>query len=151
MQIFSKITHRHVDRALIKARQSLAKGDKYPPVVGMLISWCETPSEAEYGAILRRVLERKPQTRIEQWICDTYGYNLRRTQEDKLISKIEHYYQCALELRKRNELAPLRDPNKRQLPRRVEMSLTDRIISESAHSTPHRFTKRIEALKKQRR
>lgn len=147
LSIFAKITPQHVARALQKARQALSKGDKYPPSVGMLISWCESPTESEYAMILHRVTNREPENDIEQYICDQFGFGLRRINESYLERRLRHLYVVALELKKTKELPPLRCKDTKALPPIMKKSMTDMAVDEFAQSKrTHKLKARIDAL-----
>lgn len=147
LDVFGRINPQHVTRALQKARQSLSKGDKYPPSVGMLISWCESPTDSEYGMILHRVMNREPENDIEQYICDQFGFSLRRINEQYLERRLRHLYVVALELKKTMSLPPVRCRDTKALPPTIKESVTDRARDEFAQSRrTHKLKARIDAL-----
>lgn len=147
LRIFGKITAKHIARALQKARERLSKGDKYPPHIGLLVSWCETPSESEYGAIIERVMSRDPRDDLEQWIVDRYGFNLRRMAAGDIERKIKQYYVTAVQLKRSGKIQPLRTKDTKKIDYKSWDSVTDRAVQSYRHSKrTHKFSERIEAI-----
>lgn len=104
VRLAEALTEVQSKRVYQNCRDKFVAGDKWPPNLGLLMAYSITPPESELRAILTRILAKRPENDIEQWISRKADYELRRCQSGKEIKLLREWYVRAEELAMRGEL-----------------------------------------------
>lgn len=149
----TNINQHSVARILARARQSFDNGCRFPPPMGELVVWAETPTDDEWELMLTRVLSGNAKGEIEIWIHSRCGYNLKRCTEQNQMKNFKSYFRKAMTLKKLGQLNR-EEEEFRALPTHSSVSVTDAARNDFAASgKKHRLHDRIAnliATKKQR-
>jgi hypothetical protein len=102
--------------------------------------------EVDYSGAFYRCLNRKPEGRPEQFVFDNSAFNIRRMTQKEAEKFHKNELDKAIDLEKRG-LLKLNSDMPLQLTEHSSVSMSD-IERESYKDKPHKFSDRINALRK---
>lgn len=140
------INQEAVKRIIERCREQFVNGVRFPPPLGQMIVWGEMPTDGEFLQMLGRVMARKYNDRLEQWIVIRRLYDLKRKPEADLLKCLKEYYQQAVALKAKGELFS-EEKEFLALPPCSEVNLADKVKSDFiARGGKNPFQERIDRM-----
>lgn len=98
------LTDEQIRKGIIACRDKIRKGDQWPPDLSEFLALIHGHTDIDYHAAFIRCLNKEPQGRIEQWVYENAGWNIRTSAHDKAERMHKKFIQEAIEREKRGTL-----------------------------------------------
>lgn len=124
-----------------------AMGDKFAPGLSDFLQIINGTTPSDLDTAFFRFLNKKPQSRVDQWVTENYGFNLRNLSFQQMERAFKRYFMEAKKLERCGILELKSELMKRSLPSRVERNLNDIKRQEYNESgAKHKFSDRIKNI-----
>lgn len=98
------LTDEQIQYGLMKCRDKCRSGDQWPPDLSEFLAMIHGQSDVDYQGAFIRCLEKKPSGRVEKWVFQNYGFNIRSMSHDNGERKHKKFMREAAERDRRGDL-----------------------------------------------
>ncbi|MEH0720542.1 MULTISPECIES: hypothetical protein [Vibrio harveyi group] len=143
----TKLSDPQLNRILIICHDRFEQGNRFPPVLGELITQINQRTESECREAYERYLRRKPDGAAEKWVLQSYSWNLKRAVAGR---ELETYIKYLREADAKERAGHLRTAEEELKALPVHSTVTKQDIEREKYAqsgAKHRFSDRIEKLR----
>lgn len=127
------------------------KGDKWPPDLADFLALIHGQTDTDYQAAFFRLLNRKPEGRVEKWVYENASFNIRALSHEQAERSHKKFMLEGFE-RERNGTLILGEEELLALPIHSVKNLNDLKREEfEASGVKHKFADRIKNLVKNKK
>lgn len=98
------LTEEELMRVIQHCRERLQAGETWPPIMGELTILKSQLTVSELMDAQMRVINKEPQNKIEKWIIQNKGFELRRLSQSQLAKRFKEFYLEAMKLQEKGKL-----------------------------------------------
>jgi len=98
------LTEEELMRIIGHCRERLQAGETWPPIMGELTILKNQLTVSELMDAQMRVINKEPQNKIEKWIIQNKGFELRRLSQSQLAKRFKEFYLEAMNLQEKGKL-----------------------------------------------
>lgn len=124
MEALQTLTNAQIKLGIDRCKEKIFSGNAWPPDLGEFLSMIHGQTDVDYHAAFLRCLAKTPEGRIEQWVHEKAGYNIRVSTHEAAERMHKKFMKEAIEKDKRGELK-LNDDMLKALPVNSVKNLND--------------------------
>lgn len=77
MEALQTLTNEQIKKGIDQCKSKIFRGDAWPPDLAEFLAMIHGHTDIDYHAAFMRCLNKEPQGRVEQWVYENTGYNIR--------------------------------------------------------------------------
>lgn len=104
MEALQTLTNEQIKLGIDRCKQKIFGGNAWPPDLAEFLALIHGHSEVDYHAAFLRCLSKSPEGRIEQWVYENAGYNIRVSTHEAAERMHKKFMREAIEKDSRGEL-----------------------------------------------
>ena len=129
LEALSTLSNDQIKLGVDKCKQRLFEGNHWAPDLSEFLSMIHGTSDVDYQAAFHRCLSKSPKGRVETWVYENAGYNIRISSHDSAERMHKKYMKQAMDLDRRGELT-LNEEMLKALPANSITNLNDKARNE---------------------
>lgn len=99
-----QLSDEQIRKGISKVRENIRSGNAWAPDLADFLALIHGQSEVDYHAAFMRCLAKAPEGRVEQWVYENAGYNIRVSSHESAERMHKKFMKEALMKERRGEL-----------------------------------------------
>jgi hypothetical protein len=145
LEALGTLTDEQIQLGMDKCKQKIFKGDYWAPDLSEFLALIHGHSSIDFHSAFLRCLNKNPEGRIEQWVHENAGYNIRVSSNEKAERMHKKYMMEAIDRDNRGDLI-LNEDRLIGLPQHSVKSVTDLAREKYEAKNGKKLNPRIKAI-----
>lgn len=103
-QAIATLTDQQINFGVDKCREKIFSGDPWAPDLADFLAMIHSNSEIDFHAAFLRCLRNAEDGRVEKWVCENIGFNIRAISNDSASILHKKWMLTAIEKERKGEL-----------------------------------------------
>ena len=104
LEAIASLSNEQLRKGVNKCKERIFNGDAWAPDLADFLALIHGHTDVDFQAAFQRCLSKSPEGRVEQWVYENAGYNIRASNHDSAERMHKKYMKQAIEMERQGKL-----------------------------------------------